>query len=768
MLWLPKFLQLLLLLELGQRSRGTEVCPSSLCDCSDWGHYKITCTEISFIPTFPQSTQTLRFMDTYLGRIPSEAFSSLPNISRIYITIDTVLQVLEAYSFNNLNKVTHIEIRNAKNLRYIDNQAFMNLPLLKYLVILNTGLGVFPDLTKINSVNMNFLLEISDNPYLSSLPSNAFHGLCNDSLILKLYNNGFTVVEAHAFNGTKLDSVYLHKNKYLKVIDEDAFLGVQSGPSLLDVSQTCITTLPARGLENLKELMAQNTWTLKKFPPVKTFPYLTYAALSYPSHCCAFKNWKKAKGILEFLLCNQTNNLSIRKRRSSSTFRAPFYQDYAEDYSDHTDAVYDENSKFRDLHGNSHYYVFFEEHNNREHGFGQELKNPQENIMTFDSHYDYIICAGNDEISCTPGPDEFNPCEDVMGYRFLRIVVWFVNLLAIVGNVFVLFILLTSHYKLTVPRFLMCNLAFADLCMGLYLLLIASVDLYTRSEYYNYAIDWQTGPGCSTAGFFTVFASELSVFTLTTITLERWYAITFAMRLDKKIRLWHASFIMLGGWLVCFLLALLPLIGVSSYGKVSICLPMDTETPLDQAYIIIILLLNIVAFIIICACYIKIYITVQNPQYKSGDKDTVIAKRMAVLIFTDFLCMAPISFYALSAVINKPLITVSNSKILLVLFYPLNSCANPFLYAIFTKAFRRDIFILLSKFGLCEHQAQLYRGQTVSPKNSSGSGSQRGNRGIVQNLSSHQSHPHGVLRSYHSTMILHIQETMEDSKLTIL
>ncbi|KAK9409527.1 thyrotropin receptor [Crotalus adamanteus] len=108
MLWPLKFLQLLLLLEMGQRSKGTEVCPSSLCDCSDWGRYKITCTEISSIPTFPQSTQTLRFMDTYLKRIPSEAFSRLPNISRIYISIDIVLQVLEAYSFNNLNKVTHM------------------------------------------------------------------------------------------------------------------------------------------------------------------------------------------------------------------------------------------------------------------------------------------------------------------------------------------------------------------------------------------------------------------------------------------------------------------------------------------------------------------------------------------------------------------------------------------------------------------------------------------------------------------------------------
>ncbi|XP_061469220.1 thyrotropin receptor [Rhineura floridana] len=769
MLWVLELLQLLLLLELGLISRGTEMCPSSLCDCSDWSRFKITCTEIYFIPNLPLSTETLRFMETHLRIIPREAFSNLPNISRIYITIDAVLQMLEAHSFNNLNKVTHIEIRNARNLRYIDPEAFVNLPLLKYLVIMNTGLKVFPDLTKINSADMNFLLEIADNPYMTSVPANAFHGLCNESLFLKLYNNGFTKIEARAFNGTKLDSVYLHKNKYLRVIDEDAFLGVQSGPSLLDVSQTSIATLPARGLENLKELMAQNTWTLKKFPPVQSFPYLTHATLSYQSHCCAFKNWKKAKGLLESLLCNQTNAHNFRKKRSAAAFRGPFYQDYAEDYSDRTETVYDESSKFREVHGNSHYFVFFEEHDNKEVGFGQELKNPQqENIPTFDSHYDYIICAGTDDISCTPGPDEFNPCEDIMGYKFLRIVVWFVNLLAILGNAFVLFILLTSHYKLTVPRFLMCNLAFADFCMGLYLLLIASVDLYTRSEYYNHAIDWQTGPGCSTAGFFTVFASELSVFTLTAVTLERWYAITFAMRLDKKIRLLHASVIMLGGWLLCFLLALLPLVGVSSYGKVSICLPMDTETPLDQAYIIIVLMLNIIAFIIICACYIKIFITVRNPQYKSGDKDTIIAKRMAVLIFTDFLCMAPISFYALSAIMNKPLITVSNSKILLVLFYPLNSCANPFLYAIFTKAFRRDVFILLSKFGLCEHQAQVYRGQTVSPKNSSGSYSQKGNRGNSQNLAHLQKHPHGSPGDYHPAMLLHTQRTMENSKLTVL
>nr|XP_033809165.1 thyrotropin receptor [Geotrypetes seraphini] len=574
--------------------------------------------------------------------------------------------------------------------------------------------------------------EIADNPYITSVPANAFHGLCNESLTLKLYNNGFMWIQGHAFNGTKLDAVYLHKNKYLTLLDEDIFMGVHSGPTLLDVSQTGVTGLPTKGLKYLKELMAKNTWTLMKLPPIQNFLQLEKADLSYPSHCCAFKNWKKRKGFLESMMCNQTAIHSFHQKRSVNLFDGPSYRDYAEE---DTETAFEEDSKFPDFHSNSHYFVFYEDQGDGDVGFGQELKNPQEeNFHAFDISYDNTVCGGNDDVACTPESDEFNPCEDIMGYNFLRIMVWFVNLLAILGNIFVLFILITSHYKLTVPRFLMCNLAFADFCMGIYLLLIASVDLYTRSEYYNYAIDWQSGPGCNTAGFFTVFASELSVYTLTVITLERWYAIMFAMRLDRKLRLRHAIVIMLGGWIFCFFLALLPLVGVSSFVKVSICLPMDTESVVAQAYIIFVLMLNIVAFAIICACYIKIYITVRNPQYKSGDKDTKIAKRMAVLIFTDFICMAPISFYALSAIMNKPLITVSNSKILLVLFYPLNSCANPFLYAIFTKAFRRDVFIMLSKFGICEHQAQVYRGQTVSAKNSSGSFGQRGSGGTMQTL----------------------------------
>lgn len=279
--------------------------------------------------------------------------------------------------------------------------------------------------------------------------------------------------------------------------------------------------------------------------------------------------------------------------------------------------------------------------------------------------FDFALCneLDTDGLLCTPLPDALNPCEDVMSQGFLRVLVWVVSLLAISANLLVMFILLTSRQKWSVTSFLLGHLAFADFCMGTYLLLIASVDLYTRSHYYHYAVAWQTGSGCNLAGTLSVFASELSVYTLTLISLRRWHAIFYAMRPDRKIRLRHAAVLMLLGWLLCAILALLPVAGVSSYQKVSICLPMDTETTAARAYVVFLLMANVIAFLVVCLCYLHIYCMVHNPRHQSSKCDTSMAKRMAVLIFTNFLCLAPICFYGLSAALHQPLMTVTDSKV---------------------------------------------------------------------------------------------------------
>uniref|UniRef100_A0A8C5HHZ3 Thyrotropin receptor n=1 Tax=Gouania willdenowi TaxID=441366 RepID=A0A8C5HHZ3_GOUWI len=684
-------------------------CPA-VCTCSEWNYHIITCYEIDHFPRFPASTKTLWLFDTNWPTLSADAFLNMVNITKIYMSVDARLQKLERHSFYGLKKIIHIEIQNVKIFLSV---AFSEFLLLDFNLVL---------------CSVSFCSDITDNPYIAEIPPNAFRGITSDRLTVNLYGNGLKKIHHHAFNGTRLDQVDLHRNTHLTKMDDLAFAGVISGPMYLDVSQTAITSLPTTGLDDLRKLQAHNVFALKKLPPIMTFKDLTDANLTYPSHCCAFKDFKKQQSYLKLRLCKLLASNYRHHKRSVGPLRMPLLQrdsvletfaDQEPDDEGHSDAQQD--WRRADYPSSLHFHAFFGGQPDEDVGFGDILKNPQEdNSQGFEDESEYEICNDGEEVACAPVPDEFNPCEDIMGFSFLRVSVWFVSLLAVLGNMVVLLVLLTSHYKLSVSRFLMCHLAFADLCMGIYLLLIASVDLHTRTEYFNYAIDWQTGPGCGLAGFFTVFASELSVYTLTVITLERWYAITFAMRLDRKLRLQHAAAVMLGGWVFCLIMALLPLVGVSSFQKVSICLPMDTQATAAQVYIMSVLVLNTLAFFVICGCYVKIYCTVHNPHYRSGSKDTNIAKRMAVLIFTDFLCMAPISFYAMSAVLDRPLITVSNSKILLVLFYPLNSCANPFLYAIFTKAFRGDVFILLSKVGLCQQRAQLFRGQTVSSKGSSG------------------------------------------------
>lgn len=80
-----------------------------------------------------------------------------------------------------------------------------------------------------------------------------------------------------------------------------------------------------------------------------------------------------------------------------------------------------------------------------------------------------------------------------MGTQWLRVCVWFVVTLTLGGNVCVLIVLFSNRSELTVAKFLMCNLALADFSMGLYLLFIASIDLHSMGEYFNFAFDWQYG-----------------------------------------------------------------------------------------------------------------------------------------------------------------------------------------------------------------------------------------------------------------------------------
>uniref|UniRef100_H3CD69 Thyrotropin receptor n=1 Tax=Tetraodon nigroviridis TaxID=99883 RepID=H3CD69_TETNG len=598
-----------------------------------------------------------------MSSISAFAFAGLPQLADVLLSENGALETIGPGAFSDLPELVELTITKSRHLRYIHPDAFRDAGKLQYLTICNTGLRIFPDLTKIRSAAHGFVLDLQENSHLQRVPANAFRGLCSQTIReIRLTRNGIKEVASGAFNGTKMHRLFLRGNQELTSISPQAFAG-SSELVVLDVSFTALSALPHPVLPGLRKLMAESAFQLRELPPPELFARLRQASLTYPSHCCAFhrvrRNRVGAAGSCGDLLVGHPRWLWP----PAGPGGAPC-------------------------------------------AWSPELRRTATSTGT--------SAPTPAPSAAVPAQDAFNPCEDIMSSLFSRVLIWTVSVLALLGNAAVLLVLLGSRSKLTVPRFLMCHLAFSDLCMGVYLVVIATVDTLTRSRYYNHAIDWQTGLGCSAAGFFTVFASELSVFTLTAITLERWHTITHALQLHRRLRLRHACALMAAGWLFSGVSALLPTVGVSSYGKVSICLPMDVDSLASQIYVVSLLLLNILAFFCVCGCYLSIYLTVRKPSSAPAHADTRVAQRMAVLIFTDFICMAPISFFAVSAALKLPLITVSHAKLLLVLFYPINSCSNPFLYAFFTRSFRRDFFLLAARFGLFKTRAQIYRTETSS------------------------------------------------------
>ena len=322
-----------------------------------------------------------------------------------------------------------------------------------------------------------------------------------------------------------------------------------------------------------------------------------------------------------------------------------------------------------------------------------------------------------DEIVCLPGRDPYQPCEDIMGAKWLTIVSLLVGFIALISNLTVAFVLISSDRRLNVHRFLMSNLAFADFCLGLYIFTLVCVSLNTSGEYYNHVKTWQYGAGCQITGFLAVFSTELSVFTLTLITIERFFAIVYAMEINYRLSLRKAVKVMIAGWLFALLVALSPLLGVNDYRSVAICLPFDSDSGSALAYGATVLGLNFGTFLVVAGLYAKMFQVVVGPGSLEGApqrNDAKVAKRMALLVFTDFVCWTPIAFFGLLAAFGTPLIGVEESKFLLVFFFPLNSLCNPFLYAFFTKAFKREFFSLLSRFGFCHTRALRYKGTLSS------------------------------------------------------
>ena len=383
--------------------------------------------------------------------------------------------------------------------------------------------------------------------------------------------------------------------------------------------------------------------SLHDFPSQSAWPNIEFITLTYPSHCCQYKD--AIQEPVTLTLNESLPSISINERRSLSAQKICSLND------------------------------------------GIVIITP---ILATPLPGVERSTPAPQLVSCSPQPDVFNSCQDIMGWWPLRIAVWIVIILNICGNLAVIVSFVSAYRRFNAVRLLLTNMAFADLCMGLYLFTIAVADAATFNEYVNHAVEWKTGGGCAFAGFLTVFASELSLYTLVTITVERLYRLHYAMY-AKRINMKQASVVVLIGWIFATLMALLPLVGVSDYTVSAICLPFDIEGG-GLGYVTFLLIINGLAFLLILLAYVYLFYSVTGGQFQSRKQEASVFRRMAILVTVDFLCWCPIIIIGLVAAHGGVPISLGAAKVIMVFIYPLNACANPFLYAIFTRQFKRDFF----------------------------------------------------------------------------
>ncbi|XP_070533608.1 G-protein coupled receptor GRL101-like [Ptychodera flava] len=307
-----------------------------------------------------------------------------------------------------------------------------------------------------------------------------------------------------------------------------------------------------------------------------------------------------------------------------------------------------------------------------------------------------FCCMAKFVQKCHPPPDQFSSCQDLMSNVVLRGGIWLLGVIASVGNLVVVCFRLRDRRDNKVHSFLITNLAVGDLCMGVYLIIIAVADTYYRGNYIIHDKVWRQSQFCKIAGFLSTFSSELSVFTLTVITVDRLVCIVFPFRFNR-LEFKGAARLMAALWLIVFFISAVPLFGLSYftdyYGRSGVCLALHitNERPDGWEYsVFVFLIINLVNFLIILLSYIAMFIVASKTQQAVRNRDlkteSAMAKRITVIVMSDFFCWVPIILLGLAS-LGGAVIPPQVYAWIAVFVLPLNSALNPVLYTLSTPTF---------------------------------------------------------------------------------
>ncbi|XP_072040403.1 G-protein coupled receptor GRL101-like [Amphiura filiformis] len=344
----------------------------------------------------------------------------------------------------------------------------------------------------------------------------------------------------------------------------------------------------------------------------------------------------------------------------------------------------------------------------------------------FASQHEICQCfvSGNSSCSADGQRSPYLTCNRLLSDKALVVMMWFIGMNALGGNIFVLTWRRKASQKNKVQDLLLSNLAMSDLLMGLYMLLIASADVYFGDYFPMQSETWRTGITCRIAGALSILSSEASVFFVTIISIDRFLCTKFphAKILDKKSTIIVCTMV----WFLSSSLGIIPSVlsgrNFKFYDNSHVCigLPLaltqrfSTERSVEticpqfarSCYTKLIFQsrfegfepgmffstaifigLNNVCYLGILACYVEIIRVVYKSSRRAGLNQEMkeqmrLTFKVAAIVATDFACWFPVIL--LGILVQARVLTLPPSVYAWCVTFvlPINSAINPYLYTI--------------------------------------------------------------------------------------
>ena len=338
---------------------------------------------------------------------------------------------------------------------------------------------------------------------------------------------------------------------------------------------------------------------------------------------------------------------------------------------------------------------------------------------------------GSDTCYNTIKPSPYLTCNQLLSLTALSVFIWIIGCSAIFGNIFVVW---WKRFKQKaenkVQSLLLSNLAMSDLLMGIYMIIIASADVYYGEYFPMNAESWRSSILCRIAGTLAITSSEASVLFVTFISIDRCITIKFPYSIHK-LRVKSARLISALVWAFSLTLGLTAsiLAGRNSdfYDNSHVCigLPLaqvihpktQTVKVLEVANIeyfenwkfeksievvesfgqspglyfsvAVFIAFNMFCFLLILTCYIGLIRAVSKTsseafRQREMAEEIRMTLKVSAIVLTDFFCWFPICL--MGALVQVGVIKLPNSVFAWVVTFvlPINSAINPFLYTIAT------------------------------------------------------------------------------------